>query len=227
MWLQQLKNKNNRQQHASNPTPRAYIPPAYFIPLLPRLSPKSVCESGLCICMLRFSTHSYTHTHSHTATMFAPALLRTARPAACRIAPIASRLASSSTKLTIANENFPLPTGEEVDPQLNGYPQLPNESLQNRYPFGWWDIQERKNFGEVVHESEDVLGMWGPDVHKTSWQSALLQLCTAFGLVGAVSYVLIKTRPERPAIARDYPYGGLEKELGGINVARKEQVDEE
>lgn len=33
---------------------------------------------------------------------------------------------------------------------MNGYPQLPNESLQNRYPFGWWDIQERKNFGEVV-----------------------------------------------------------------------------
>lgn len=56
---------------------------------------------------------------------------------------------------------------------------------------------------------------------------SFLQLCTAFGLVGAVSYVLIKTRPERPAIARDYPYGGLEKELGGINVARKEQVDEE
>lgn len=97
--------------------------------------------------------------------------------------------------------------------------------------------------------------MWGPDVHKTSWQSALLQvglllfcpfyeisqltlfffflflfflqLCTAFGLVGAVSYVLIKNRPERPATARDYPYSGLEKELGGVNVARKEQVDEE
>lgn len=54
-----------------------------------------------------------------------------------------------------------------------------------------------------------------------------LQLCTAFGLVGAVSYVLIKNRPERPATARDYPYSGLEKELGGVNVARKEQVDEE
>ncbi|WVO16148.1 hypothetical protein L204_103818 [Cryptococcus depauperatus] len=161
--------------------------------------------------------------------MFPSALLKASRIATSRAAvaaPRASRLAST-TKMSVANEQFPLPPGEEIDPQLNGYPQLPDETLQKRYPFGWWDMQERKNFGEVVHESEDVLGMWGPDVHKTSWQSALFQLTTAFSLIGVVAYVLIENRPERPAIARDYPYNGLERELGGVNVARKEQVDEE
>ncbi|TYJ54138.1 hypothetical protein B9479_005236 [Cryptococcus floricola] len=162
--------------------------------------------------------------------MIPPTALRAARTAAPRfttVRPAASRFASTSPKLSIANETYPLPPGQEVDPQLNGYPQLPNETLQKRQPFGWWDVQERKNFGEVVHESEDVIGMWGPDVHKTSWQSALLQLSGAFGLVGVAAFFLIQTRPERPAVAREYPYNGLEQELGGINVARKEQVDEE
>lgn len=122
LWLQlqqQLKNKNNPQHHASNPTPvptpRLPIP----LPSPPRAYPPKASANPVCAFapMLPFVVHSYTHTRTHTPTMFAPALLRTARPAASRIAPIASRLASSSTKLTIANENFPLPTGEEVDPQ--------------------------------------------------------------------------------------------------------------
>lgn len=117
--MQQLKNKNNYQQHASTARPRLtfYTPTPHSSP---RLSPRSICESALRICIL---AHLHLHliaspSYTYIYTMFAPALLRTARPAASRIAPIAaSRLASSSTKLTIANENFPLPTGEEVDPQ--------------------------------------------------------------------------------------------------------------
>jgi hypothetical protein len=41
-------------------------------------------------------------------------------------------------------------TQKEVDPQLNGYPQLPNESRQSLSPYGWWDIQMRRNFGDTV-----------------------------------------------------------------------------
>ncbi|WVQ72488.1 hypothetical protein IAR50_002043 [Cryptococcus sp. DSM 104548] len=162
--------------------------------------------------------------------MLALTALRSARSAAPRIstiAPAASRFASASSKLSVANETYPLPPGQELDPQLNGYPQLPDETLQRRQPLGWWDMQERKNFGEVIHESEDVIGMWGPDVHKTSWQSALLQLSGAIGLVGAFAFFVVQVRPERPAVAREYPYNGLEQELGGVNVARKEQVDDE
>lgn len=118
--MQQLKNKNNHHQHASTPAPclsptrllhshpRAYPPEASANPLY------AFAYSPISIASHRISSHLH---RILVYIMFAPALLRTARPAASRIAPIASRLASSSTKLTIANENFPLPTGEEVDPQ--------------------------------------------------------------------------------------------------------------
>jgi hypothetical protein len=43
-------------------------------------------------------------------------------------------------------------TQKEVDPQLNGYPQLPNSSKQSLSPYGWWDIQMRRNFGDTVQQ---------------------------------------------------------------------------
>lgn len=41
-------------------------------------------------------------------------------------------------------------TQKEVDPQLNGYPQLPNESRQSLPAHGWWDNQMRRNYGDTV-----------------------------------------------------------------------------
>ncbi|WOO80110.1 uncharacterized protein LOC62_03G003621 [Vanrija pseudolonga] len=122
----------------------------------------------------------------------------------------------------------PPPPGVPVDPQLNGYPQLPYVSLQTREPFGWWDIQERKNFNELVHEEEDVLGMWGPDVHKISPGRALAQIGIAASLIAAFGYLIYQTAPESPVARREYPYDGLSKELGGWSKARVEEpeVDE-
>lgn len=45
-----------------------------------------------------------------------------------------------------------------MSPVVNGYPQLPYLSLQHREPFGWWDRQERKNFGEVVSDTISMAG---------------------------------------------------------------------
>ena len=39
---------------------------------------------------------------------------------------------------------------KELDPQLNGYPQLPDVSRQRLPPKGWWDIQMRRNVGDTV-----------------------------------------------------------------------------
>ena len=39
---------------------------------------------------------------------------------------------------------------KELDPQLNGYPQLPNISRQTLPPHGWWDFQMRRNRGDTV-----------------------------------------------------------------------------
>jgi len=42
------------------------------------------------------------------------------------------------------------PKEEEVDPQLNGYPQLPWVSRQRLPAFGWQDPLLRRNFGDTV-----------------------------------------------------------------------------
>ena len=42
---------------------------------------------------------------------------------------------------------------EEVDPQLDGYPQLPLVSRQHLPAKGWWDQQMRRNFGDTVSSS--------------------------------------------------------------------------
>jgi hypothetical protein len=36
------------------------------------------------------------------------------------------------------------------DPQLGDYPQIPAISVQRRPAKGWWNVQERRNFGETV-----------------------------------------------------------------------------
>ena len=39
---------------------------------------------------------------------------------------------------------------KELDPQLNGYPQLPDASRQSLPAHGWWDVQMRRNLGDTV-----------------------------------------------------------------------------
>ncbi|KAG6910859.1 hypothetical protein DXG01_007176 [Tephrocybe rancida] len=109
-------------------------------------------------------------------------------------------------------------TKEEIDPQLDGYPQLPFVSRQNLTPHGWDDPLMRRNFGDTLHEEEEVLSMWGPDEPPLPPSTALGHFLIAVsGFVGfgfLVRYVLLQ---EHPAIRREYPYGGLVTELGGLD----------
>ncbi|KAI4216511.1 MAG: hypothetical protein LQ351_001000 [Letrouitia transgressa] len=97
-----------------------------------------------------------------------------------------------------------------------GYINPPPEKRQHRDPYGdWWDKQERRNFGEPVHEDNDILGMFSPyDYTHVSARKALFQLgcfaATVLGLCGIVSVYYQDT----PAVPRNFP-GGLDKELGG------------
>ena len=45
----------------------------------------------------------------------------------------------------------------KIDPQLGDYPQLPPISAQRRPAKGWWNNQERRNFGETVSLPPDYL----------------------------------------------------------------------
>ncbi|PWO00424.1 hypothetical protein FA09DRAFT_285076, partial [Tilletiopsis washingtonensis] len=113
------------------------------------------------------------------------------------------------------------PDGREPkDPQLGDYPDLPYQSLQRRrYDPSWWDPQEKRNFGETLHEQDDVLGVWAPDVHDVPPASAVRQFGLAALIAAAFAGVVYMSVPDRPAALRSYPRGGLAKELGSELVA--------
>lgn len=50
-----------------------------------------------------------------------------------------------------------LNTGEVIeDPQIGDYPNLPRYSTQTRGPYGWWDPQDKRNFGETVSTIDNI-----------------------------------------------------------------------
>ncbi|KAK6520326.1 hypothetical protein TWF506_000602 [Arthrobotrys conoides] len=106
------------------------------------------------------------------------------------------------------------------DPGMNdGYSltQPPPLKRQFRDPYEkWWDPQERRNFGEPVHEDEDTLGIFTLYEYTvaTPKQAAISFSCfvlAAFGLCGAI----YSFYPDKPAVPREFPHNGLEKALGG------------
>ena len=74
---------------------------------------------------------------------------------------------------------------------------------------------ERRNYGEPVHEDNDVLGMFSPEEYthfKPGWAFVCIGtfVATFMSLVGVVSVYY----PDKPGVARGLP-GGLDRELGG------------
>ena len=65
--------------------------------------------------------------------------------------------------------------GNYPDPTLTS--ALPVKR-QFRDPYAdWWDPQERRNYGEVVHEDNDVLGVFSPEAYthfSTGWGGVLV-----------------------------------------------------
>jgi NADH dehydrogenase (ubiquinone) 1 beta subcomplex subunit 8 len=84
----------------------------------------------------------------------------------------------------------------------------------------WWDKQERRNYGEPVHEDNDILGMFS--LHEYTWVSpgkgAMQFGCFVLAFLG-VCGVISMTYPDRPSAPKEYE-GGLERELGGPGVVR-------
>ncbi|GJJ08584.1 hypothetical protein Clacol_002803 [Clathrus columnatus] len=118
---------------------------------------------------------------------------------------------------------------QEKDPQLGDYPQLPWVTNQVRPARGWWDLQMRRNYGEVIHEEDDALNMWSPDPPVIEPSSAVRQFAVAFLGIAGLGFWIYKNVPDRVAAPREYPYDGLIKELGGLeeNKANPEQLDNE
>ncbi|KIL67527.1 hypothetical protein M378DRAFT_159340 [Amanita muscaria Koide BX008] len=137
---------------------------------------------------------------------------------------IAGRHFVQPSRVSITARAYSSPT-EERDPQLNGYPQLPWVSRQTLPPKGWQDEQMRRNFGDTLHEQDEVLSVWGPDPAPLPIAEARKQfILAALGFVGVGFFIKEYLTPEPPAVRRQYPFDGLVKELGGEteNKARAE-----
>ncbi|KAL4917071.1 hypothetical protein BDW62DRAFT_184505 [Aspergillus aurantiobrunneus] len=122
-----------------------------------------------------------------------------------------------------------LKAAESDDPLQNGgYQNPPRVKRAFRDPYAdWWDKQERRNFGEPVHEENEILGVFSPEqyTHVTS-RKGLFQLgafvVTFLGFCGVVSLFY----PDKPSAPRTYP-DGLENELGGPNALPARKTSEE
>jgi len=97
----------------------------------------------------------------------------------------------------------------------------PPEKRQFRDPYAdWWDKQERRNYGEPVHEDNDILGVFSTEeyTHFTSGKGFFLLGCF-IATVGGLCYVVGVTYPDKPSAPRTFE-GGLETELGGPTAVR-------
>ncbi|KAF7773252.1 hypothetical protein Agabi119p4_5419 [Agaricus bisporus var. burnettii] len=145
--------------------------------------------------------------------------------AGTRRAALASRSYASQRPPTYEER----PSYDTTDPEPN-YPQLPYVSRQHLPPKQWDDMLLRRNYGDTLHEQEEVLSMWGPDIPPAglTGESALRQLLGAlagFAVLGV--YIKYFGIPDRPAVPREFPYDGLVKELGGVEAikANPERVE--
>lgn len=100
--------------------------------------------------------------------------------------------------------------------QNGGYVNPPRENRQFRDPYGnWWDKQERRNFGEPVHEDNDILGMLSPEEHThITPGKAAFQLGCFVAAILALAGVMRIYYPDKPSATRTFP-DGLSRELGG------------
>lgn len=105
--------------------------------------------------------------------------------------------------------------------QNGGYINPPPVKRQFRDPHGdWWDKQERRNYGEPVHEDNDILGMFSPEEYThVKPGTAMYQIgwfvAAVLGLCGTVAMLY----PDKASAPREFE-GGLEKELGGPGAVR-------
>ncbi|KXL51488.1 MAG: hypothetical protein FE78DRAFT_118889, partial [Acidomyces sp. 'richmondensis'] len=108
--------------------------------------------------------------------------------------------------------------GHYPDPSLTSALPL-KRSLRD--PYGnWWDPQERRNYGEPVHEDNDILGIFSTEEYRhftPAWGAVLWGTLVA-SILG-LSAVCWRFYPDKPSATRTFP-GGLEAELGGPRAPR-------
>ncbi|CAO3571034.1 unnamed protein product [Mortierella alpina] len=103
------------------------------------------------------------------------------------------------------------------DTQIGSYPNLPmyNQQWRDANPSaGYWDRQDRRNYGETVPEEDEVLNIWSPDVWAFPAALGVKRLLAAAAAFIGFGYLLAETQPEPHFTRRNYPHDGLLESLG-------------
>jgi NADH dehydrogenase (ubiquinone) 1 beta subcomplex subunit 8 len=105
--------------------------------------------------------------------------------------------------------------------QNGGYINPPFIKRQFRDPYAdWWDKQERRNYGEPVHEDNDMLGIFSTyDYTWTTPGKGLVMMGTFITVFLSVCYLSSLTYPDKPSAPREFEHG-LEKALGGAGTVK-------
>ncbi|EEH38588.1 hypothetical protein PAAG_08315 [Paracoccidioides lutzii Pb01] len=115
------------------------------------------------------------------------------------------------------------------DPEMNNnYYNPPGQKRQFRDPYGdWWDKQDRRNFGEPVHEDNDILTILSTETytHFKPGKGLFLLGCAA-GSVLLLSGIISLCYSDKPSAPRTFP-DGLERELGGPSTVRARRPEED
>jgi NADH dehydrogenase (ubiquinone) 1 beta subcomplex subunit 8 len=69
-----------------------------------------------------------------------------------------------------------------------------------------------------MHETEEALSMWAPDVPPVDPRIAIRHFALALAVFGGIVATSYYGLPRMPAVRREYPYDGLVAELGGVDV---------
>ncbi|KAJ2338388.1 hypothetical protein IWW50_006385 [Coemansia erecta] len=105
----------------------------------------------------------------------------------------------------------------DPDPQIGDYPNLPHIKSEERPQLGWWDRQNRRNFGEPIPEQDEILNMRSPTLYKSpGWKQVGKMWAGVIVTIGSVYYLISQLRAERPYMRAFYPNNGLKDELGGL-----------
>ncbi|CAI6339430.1 unnamed protein product [Periconia digitata] len=156
-----------------------------------------------------------------------PRRIAAARPLTRALAPAIARRPQTfqqvRTALTEA-ERLDL-----VDPNMNGgFINPPPIKASKRDPYGdYWDKQERRNYGQPVHEDHDILGalsLHDYDHFTPAWGAVLMGsfIVSVLGLC----LVVKQYYPDKISVPKTYE-DGLEAELGGPGAVRARKHGEE
>ncbi|KAG0245893.1 hypothetical protein B0O80DRAFT_438109 [Mortierella sp. GBAus27b] len=163
-------------------------------------------------------------------------MLRASRPVARAITAAASRTSTLASRTQIRtastaefanNKTDPAIPGDATgflpgdkitgDTQIGTYPNMPMYNQQWRdgnASGGYWDRQDRRNYGETVSEEDELLNIWSPDVWAFPAALGVKRLVAAAAAFLGFAYVVNATQPEPHFTRRNYPHDGLLEELG-------------